>query len=107
MVDRWSEWKTFPAQRRGELLNAPVGPGLYELRHQHTGEFIGFGQAANVAAALTRHFTPSRWSRILGRTAPDVRNVEYRTMSARDTRHARNQAATIAWRREAFWGHTA
>jgi hypothetical protein len=107
MVDRWSEWKTFPAQRRGEHLDAPVGPGLYELRHRSTGEVLGFGQAANVAAALTRHFTPSLWERMIGRNAPDVRYVEYRTMSARDKQHARAQAASIAWRREAFWGHAA
>jgi len=107
MVDRWSEWKIFPAQGRGEHLDAPVGPGLYELRNRMTGEFLGFGQAANVAAALSRYFTPTWWDRLTGRRAPDVRHIEYRTMSARDKRHAKAQAASIAWRREAFWGHAA
>jgi cytochrome c2 len=108
MVDRWSEWRSFPACHRGELLNAPVGPGLYELRHRHTGELLGFGHAANVAAALTHHFSPNLWSRLLHKPAPEHHNhVEYRTMSASSLRHARDQAAAIAWRRNAFWSRAA
>ena len=107
MVDRWSQWKNFPANDRGELLNAPVGPGLYELRQRHTGELLGFGHSANVAAALTAHFTPSLWSRLLQKKAPQLHNVEYRTMSASSLRHARDQEAAIAWRRNAFWGKAA
>ena len=69
-MDRWSEWKSFPAYDRGENLNAPVGPGLYELRHRHTGEVLGFGHAANVATALTGFFTPTFWKRLLNKKPP-------------------------------------
>ena len=107
MVDRWSQWKNFPAYDRGELLNAPVGPGLYELRHRHTGELLGFGHAANVASALTSHFSPSLWARITQKKPLEYQHVEYRTMSASSLRHARDQEAAIAWRRNAFWGKAA
>jgi hypothetical protein len=107
-MDRWSEWKSFPAYDRGENLNAPVGPGLYELRHRHTGEVLGFGHAANVATALTAFFTPTFWKRLLNKKPPvHQRDVEYRTMGASSLRHARDQEAAINWRRSALWGRAA
>ncbi len=108
MVDRWSEWKPFPVRERGEHLNAPVGPGLYELRHRASGELLGFGHAANVATALTEFFAPTFWQRMFRRRPPILqRDVEYRTMGASSLRHARDQEAAILWRRNAMWGHAA
>jgi len=48
-MNEWSEWRPFPNPRRGDYLQAPFGPGVYELRHKSTGDLILFGQSKNVA----------------------------------------------------------
>src|SRR5438105_4035866 len=63
MVDQWSSWKKFPEPQRGEHLDAPLGPGIYELRRATSGENLGFGHSPNVAATLTRQMAPSFWAR--------------------------------------------
>jgi len=106
MVDQWTAWKKFPEPRRGEHLDAPVGPGVYELRRASTGEMLGFGHSANVAATLTRRMQPSWWRRLVG-AAPDVRDVEYRTMAASSASAARDHVAGIERRRQVFWSRIA
>ncbi len=34
------------------MLEAPIGPGVYEVRHTMTGALIAFGHAGNVANAI-------------------------------------------------------
>ena len=31
MSDRWSDWKSFPDAYHGEYIQAPIGPGVYEV----------------------------------------------------------------------------
>ena len=107
MVDQWSAWKKFPMSQRGEHLDAPVGPGVYELRSATSGNLIAFGHSPNVAAALSRELQPSVWDRWLRRQRIDVRDVEYRTMGAASARVARDHAANIDRRREVLWGRIA
>ena len=32
MISTWSEWKRYPRPGRGENLEAPISPGIYEVR---------------------------------------------------------------------------
>jgi hypothetical protein len=32
MISTWSEWKRYPRAARGENIEAPISPGLYEVR---------------------------------------------------------------------------
>ena len=54
VVRSWSSWKYFPAAESGDPLEAPIGPGVYEVRHISTGHVVAFGPAANVAQALSK-----------------------------------------------------
>jgi hypothetical protein len=53
MPIRWTEWRTYPDAHRGELIEAPVGPGLYEVCDASTREQIAFGCTPNVARTLS------------------------------------------------------
>ena len=46
----WTDWKTFPDLHTGLRLDAPDGPGVFEVRHIATGDQIAFAVSANVAA---------------------------------------------------------
>lgn len=102
MVDQWTSWKKFPEPKLGEHLDAPLGPGVYELRNAMSGEMLAFGHSPNVASTLTKQLTPSFWQRMRG-TAPDLRNIEYRTMAASSPQSARDHVASIERRREVYW----
>lgn len=51
--DLWSDWNPFPDPRRGEMLIAPFGPGVYELRHVSSQELILFGCGGHAAMRMT------------------------------------------------------
>lgn len=53
MVTPWATWKPFPDPKSGEHLDAPVGPGVFEVRHTGTGEQVAFAHSANVAHSLS------------------------------------------------------
>jgi hypothetical protein len=107
MVDQWTSWKKFPEPKRGEHLDAPLGPGIYELRRSTSGEMLGFGHSPNVAATLTRQMAPSFWERVRGKMTLDLRDIEYRTMAAASKQSARDHAANIERRRADYWGRLA
>ncbi len=33
MMQTWSGWKRFPDVKSGDHIEAPIGPGVYEVRH--------------------------------------------------------------------------
>ena len=53
MVQTWSNWKRYPDAHDGGHVEAPIGPGVYEVRHTLTGRVVAFGHAGNVANAIT------------------------------------------------------
>ncbi len=57
MADRWTGWKSFPDDFYGEYIQAPIGPGLYEVCRASTREPVSFGCSRNVAEA------EARWAR--------------------------------------------
>lgn len=50
---RWSDWLPFPDPRKGGLLVAPYGAGVYELRNRRTSEFVLRGMGANCAYRMS------------------------------------------------------
>jgi hypothetical protein len=49
----WSEWLPFPDPRKGEMLTAPFGCGLYQLKNTVNDELILFGISKNCAYRMT------------------------------------------------------
>jgi hypothetical protein len=56
MIGRWAEWRRFPRAERGEHIEAPIGPGIYEVRETATVALFAFGSADSVARALVSRF---------------------------------------------------
>ena len=52
MISTWSEWKRYPRPGRGENLEAPISPGIYEVRIAGTGALYSFGAVDNLSQAL-------------------------------------------------------
>src|ERR1700742_5263657 len=52
MISTWSEWKRYPRAGRRENLEAPISPGIYEVRFAATGALHSFGAVDNLAQAL-------------------------------------------------------
>lgn len=112
MVSVWTTWKLFPLAAHGEHIQAPIGPGLYEVREVGSGELIAFGHTANVAQALAglAPLTAAAplWKRALG-LAPSRsgrRDLEYRTCATRNRSEARLMAEQMLGRRQAYWRRT-
>jgi len=49
MISTWSEWKRYPRPGRGENIEAPISPGIYEVRYAGTGAYddTAFGFTAS------------------------------------------------------------
>ena len=58
MAVSWTRWRTFPDPQSGLTLDAPAGPGVFEVRHIATGEQIAFAASADVAASLATLIQP-------------------------------------------------
>ncbi len=117
MVQTWSSWKRFPDAESGDMVEAPIGPGVYEVRHTLTGRVIAFGRAGNVAHALSklkvnggvgsRFLSVFRKQSLVSR----VSDLEYRTCATATRAEAKIAAhhlfslRQIAWRRriDAGW----
>jgi len=78
MISTWSEWKRYPRPGRGDNIEAPITPGIYEVRIAGTGALHSFGAVDNVAQALALLSVGSRsW---FGRRDPaTLPDLEYRT----------------------------
>jgi hypothetical protein len=49
----WSGWLPFPDPRKGDLLVAPYGAGVYELRNRKTNELVLRGMGTNCAYRMS------------------------------------------------------
>lgn len=109
-MQTWSSWKRFPDAQVGGHIEAPIGPGVYEVRHTMTGRVVAFGHTANVANAisdlklngggnaLTRMFTRQP---LVSR----VSDLEYRTCAAASRAEAKTTASRMLGLRQAAWRH--
>jgi len=98
MADRWTGWKSFPDDFYGEYIQAPLGPGLYEVCLASTRAQIAFGCSRNVADALRDVLRPRglrRWLSFRRRRSYDNGDLEYRTWSTSTIGEARTAISSI------------
>jgi hypothetical protein len=101
MISTWSEWKRYPRSDRGENIEAPISPGLYEVRYAGTGALHSFEAVDNVAQALALlQVAPRSW---FGRRDPaKLPELEYRTCATSSKADAKAAAERMIGRRETY-----
>ena len=101
MISTWSEWRRYPRAARGENIEAPISPGIYEVRFAGTGALHSFGAVDNVAQALALLSVGSRsW---FGRREPTaVPDLEYRTCATSSKADAKAAAERMIGRRGTY-----
>ena len=101
MISTWSEWKRYPRPARGENIEAPISPGIYEVRFAGTGALHSFGAVDNVAQslALLPIGSKSWFGRREATSAPDL---EYRTCATSTKADAKAAAERMIGRRETY-----
>jgi hypothetical protein len=108
MMQTWSGWKRFPDINSGEHVEAPMGPGVYEVRHMLSGRVMAFGHAGNVARAISGlrlNGGVSPFARFFGRQplVSRVADLEYRTCAAASRADARTTAQRLMGLRQTAW----
>jgi len=101
MISKWSEWKRYPRASRGENIEAPISPGIYEVRVAGSGALHSFGAVDNVAQALSQLAVASKsW---FGRREPvNLPDLEYRTCATSSKADAKAAAERMIGRRETY-----
>jgi hypothetical protein len=101
MISTWSEWKRYPRAGRGENIEAPISPGIYEVRFAGSGALHSFGAVDNVAQALSQLTVGSKsW---FGRREPErMPDLEYRTCATSSKADAKAAAERMIGRRETY-----
>lgn len=109
MISTWSEWKRYPKAARGEKLEAPIGPGIFEVRHTSSGALFAFDSADNLALALSSITSgPKSFASWFGKRDPVTSlDLEYRTYATSTREDAKVAAERMIGRREAFMSHVA
>ena len=101
MISTWSEWKRYPRAGRGENIEAPITPGIYEVRIASTGALHSFGAVDNVAQALA--LLPVGSKSWFGRREPATPpDLEYRTCATSSKADAKAAAERMIGRRETY-----
>ena len=109
MVQNWSSWKRFPEAESGQSVEAPIGPGVYEVRHTLTGRVVAFGPTAHVAQALSElkldGGVSGMLSRLFGRQplVSRVSDLEYRTCATASRAEAKTAAHRLMGLRQVAW----
>jgi hypothetical protein len=108
MAQIWSSWKRFPDAEIGDHIEAPIGPGVYEVRHTMTGRVVAFGHAGNVANAIADlkfNGGAGAFSRLFRRQplVSRVNDLEYRTCAAASRAEAKTTAQRLRGLRQTAW----
>jgi hypothetical protein len=101
MISKWSEWKRYPRPGRGENIEAPITPGIYEVRIAGSGALHSFDAVDNVAVALAMLQVGGKsW---FGRRDPaSLPELEYRTCATSSRADAKAAAERMIGRRETY-----
>jgi hypothetical protein len=104
MLLNWSEWKRFPDATRGDDLQAPIGPGIFEVRHISSGALFAFGATDQVAQALSQIALKPRSiaSLFVKRDPLPLKDLEYRTCAAATKIDAKLAAERMIGRRDTY-----
>jgi hypothetical protein len=108
MVQTWSAWKLFPDAHSGGHVEAPIGPGVYEVRHTMTGRVVAFGHSRNVANSITDlkiNGGVGPIARLFGKAplVSRVNDLEYRTCAAASRAEAKTAASRLKGLRQTAW----
>jgi hypothetical protein len=101
LISTWSEWKRYPRAGRGENIEAPISPGIYEVRYAATGALHTFGAVDNVAQALALLPVGSR-SWFGWRERAEMPDLEYRTCATSTKADAKAAAERMIGRRDTY-----
>ena len=101
MISTWSEWKRYPRAGRGENIEAPISPGIYEVRYAGTGALHSFDAVENVAQALSMLAVGSK-SWFARRATSATADLEYRTCATSSKADAKAAAERMIGRRETY-----
>ncbi|MCX7307904.1 MAG: hypothetical protein NTZ72_08115 [Afipia sp.] len=109
MIATWSEWKRYPRVARGESLEAPIGPGIFEVRRVSSGALFAFASADNLAEALSNlAFGSKSVLSFFGKREPiALPDLEFRTISTTTREQAKIAAERVLGRREAYMSSVA
>jgi hypothetical protein len=107
MTSTWTTWKSFPNPRQGGQLEAPIGPGVYEVRDASSNAMVAFGHSGSVARDLAKLLPGAPrglFTTLFVRAATSVplEDLEYRTWPAATLQDARSNADRLRGRRDAF-----
>jgi hypothetical protein len=104
MMPSWSQWKTYPRGLRGDTIEAPIGPGMFEVRDAVTGTLLAFEAVDNLAHALATFSLGKRslMARLLRRSPPAMPELVYRTCATASRADARTAAARMLGRRDVY-----
>lgn len=107
MLPTWSGWKRFPDDESGGRIDAPAGPGVYEVRHSLTGRVVAFGSAGDVARALSEfrlNGGSGLFARLFRQPLPArIADLEYRTCATTSRAEARSAAQRLMGLRQNAW----
>lgn len=78
MISCWSDWKRYPRAGRGENIEAPISPGIYEVRVAATGALFTFEAVDNIAQALSLLPVQRKPRWFAKRAAAPMPELEYR-----------------------------
>ena len=101
MISTWSEWKRYPRAGRGENIEAPISPGIFEVRYAGTGALFSFDAVDNVASALAQLPVASK-SWFGRRDTAETPDLEYRTCATSSKADAKAAAERMIGRRETY-----
>lgn len=101
MIANWTTWKPYPNAARGESIEAPIGPGLYEVRDVASDALFACGATENVALELAQlGARPASW---FTRKKPvQLPALEYRTCATTSFTAAKAAAAHLFDRRGTY-----
>lgn len=106
MISTWSEWKRYPRPGRGDNIEAPITPGIYEVRIVGSGALYAFGAVDNVAQAVAQLPVGSK-SWFSRRGSNPLPELEYRTCATSTKADAKAAAEHMIGRRETYLGGAA
>ena len=103
----WTSWKRFPDPQRGESIEAPIGPGVYEVRDMASGDVVAFDHSDSVVRALATLRKPSPRTWLFGRRRRQIPGeLEYRTCAAASPSDAKVMVEQLRRQLQAYWRNT-
>lgn len=107
----WSEWCPFPAAEMLYDIDAPICPGVYELRLADTDESVYCGKSKTVSTRM-QSLLPKPWGKgtrnnvgLRSFILENIERIEYRTV-ALQTEWEAQQLETMMKRNKRYLFHT-